>query len=127
MLTDSRLQTLVCTTRLAEAEAFYTDILGLERKGTSDGALVFNVGGGDLRISPVPSLTPSEHTVLGFEVDDVEAVIAGLAERGVDFVRFDGFPHEESGLLTTPDGSRVAWIRDPDGNLLSIVQYARVQ
>ncbi len=124
MLTHSRLQTLVCTTQLAEAEAFYADVLGLKRKGTSEGAVVFDVGGSDLRVSPVPTLTPSEHTVLGFEVTDVEAVVAGLAERGVTFVRFEGFPHEENGLLTTPDGSRVAWIRDPDGNLLSMVQYA---
>lgn len=124
MLTNARLQTLICTTRLAEAEAFYRDILGLKIKGHSDGAVVFDVGGGDLRVSPVPSLTPSEHTVLGFEVEDVAAEVARLTEQGVAFVRFDGFPHEDSGMLTTPDGSRVAWIRDPDDNLLSLVQYA---
>lgn len=124
MLTHARLRTLICTTRLAEAEAFYRDILGLKIKGHSDGAVVFDVGGADLRVSPVPSLTPSEHTVLGFEVEDVAAEVARLTEQGVAFVRFDGFPHEDSGMLTTPDGSRVAWIRDPDDNLLSLVQYA---
>ncbi len=125
MLTNAKLQTLICTTRLEEAECFYRDVLGLTRTGTSDGAIIFDVGGSDLRLSPVPSLTPSEHTVLGFAVEDVDAVVAGLSEQGIPFVTFDGFPHEESGLLNTPDGSRVAWIRDPDGNLLSLVQYAR--
>jgi hypothetical protein len=39
--------------------------------------------------------------------------------------RFPGIPHDESGVFVTPDGARVAWFRDPDGNLLSVVQYVR--
>jgi catechol 2,3-dioxygenase-like lactoylglutathione lyase family enzyme len=123
MLTHAKLQTIVCTTRLAAAEYFYRDVLGLELRNESDGALVFDVSGSDLRVSPVPSATPSEHTLVGFSVPDVDRAIAQLAARGVAFERFDGFPHEANGALTTPDGSRVAWFRDPDGNLLSVVQY----
>ena len=47
-----------------------------------------------------------------------------LAARGVIFERFAAFPQDQQGVLTTPDGAQVAWFRDPDGNLLSIVQYA---
>jgi catechol 2,3-dioxygenase-like lactoylglutathione lyase family enzyme len=72
----------------------------------------------------VPSTKPSEHTVLGFAVDDVDGIVEMLAARGVAFERIAGFPHDERGVLTTPDGARVAWFRDPDGNLLSVVQYA---
>jgi len=61
--------------------------------------------------------------VLGFEVPDVDSVVTLLADRGIEFERFGGFPHAENGTLTTPDGSKVAWIRDPDGNLLSVVQF----
>lgn len=124
MLSHARLQTIICTSHLARAELFYRDVLGLELKRRSDGALVFDVGGSDLRVSPVPSSTPSEHTVVGFSVSDVDGVIVELDALGVKFERFEQFPHEPNGALNTPDGSRVAWFRDPDGNLLSVVQYA---
>ena len=123
MLSKSKLQTIICTSRITEAQSFYQNVLGLTLTGQSDGALVFDVGGGDLRVSPVPTTRPSEHTVAGFSVDDVEAVMARLRDRGVEFERFAGFPHDEAGALDTPDGARVAWFRDPDGNLLSLVQF----
>lgn len=123
MLAKSRLQTIICSSRLQEAEAFYRDALGLTLKGKSDGALVFDVGGADLRVSPVPPQEPGEHTVAGFAVGNLESCMAELTERGVRFERFPGFPHAEDGSLVTPDGSVVAWFRDPDGNLLSVVQY----
>lgn len=122
MLSNSKLQSIIWTSRMAEAETFYRGTLGLPLRTKSDGALVFDVGGGDLRVSPVPSTVPSEHTVLGFAVDDVVGVIAFLSRRGVTFERF-GLPHDEQGVCVTPDGSRVAWFRDPDGNILSVVEF----
>jgi catechol 2,3-dioxygenase-like lactoylglutathione lyase family enzyme len=124
MLADSRLQTIIWTSRLPDAEKFYCEVLGLPLRAKSHGALVFSVSGADLRVSPVPSTQPSAHTVLGFAVSDVRAVVDALAARGVIFERFATFPHDPQGVLTTPDGAQVAWFRDPDGNLLSIVQYA---
>jgi hypothetical protein len=56
-------------------------------------------------------------------VRDVDSVIAHLSERGVEFERFAVFSHEENGVVLSPDGARVAWFRDPDGNLLSVVQF----
>lgn len=126
MFTNSKLQSIILTSRLAEAENFYRNTLGLTLRSVSDGALVFDVGGGDLRVSPVPSTVPSEHTVLGFAVDDVDKTIAWLLDRGISLERFDGLPHEINGVLVTPDGARVAWFRDPDGNLLSVVQTPTV-
>ena len=124
MLASSTLQTIVWTSRIPEAEKFYGEVLGLHLKTRSHGALVYHVGGSDLRVSPVPSTQPSAHTVLGFAVPDVCAIVNFLTARGIRFERFAGFPHDSAGILATPDGSRVAWFRDPDGNLLSVVQYA---
>jgi catechol 2,3-dioxygenase-like lactoylglutathione lyase family enzyme len=124
MLAAARLQTLVLTAEVERARAFYCGVLGLRLVGESLGALVYDVGGGDLRVSPVPTTQPTEHTVFGFAVDDLEATLAGLTARGVRLERFAGFPHDELGIVTAPDGSRVAWFRDPDGNLLSVVRYA---
>ena len=123
MLTNAKLQSIICTSRIAAVEPFYCEVLGLTLRTKSDGALVFNVGGSDLRVAPVPATAPSEHTVLGFAVTDVDRVIASLTSRGVAFERFDGFAHDKNGAVLTPGGARVAWFRDPDGNLLSVVQF----
>jgi predicted enzyme related to lactoylglutathione lyase len=124
MLGSARLQTIVWTLNKAAAAEFYGGVLGLPLKGESHGALVYDVGGGELRVSPVQTTEPSPHTVLGFAVLDIDAVASALAERGVTFKRFPGFHHDERGVWRAPDGSRVLWLRDPDSNLLSVVQYA---
>jgi catechol 2,3-dioxygenase-like lactoylglutathione lyase family enzyme len=124
MLAHSKLQTIILTSRLSEAERFYSDALGLPLKGKSQGALVYDVGGSDLRVSPVPSTEPSTHTVVGFAVSDISAIVSVLSERGIRWERFPGFHHDAMGILVTPEGAKVIWFRDPDGNLLSIVQYA---
>jgi catechol 2,3-dioxygenase-like lactoylglutathione lyase family enzyme len=124
MLAASKLQTIVLSSRPAEAEKFYGDVLGLLLKGKSHGALVYDVGGADLLVSPVPSTEPSSHTVLGFAVSDLNAVTAVLSTRGVKWERFANFPQDAAGVLVMPDGAKVVWFRDPDGNLLSLVQYS---
>lgn len=123
MLNTAKLQTIVWTSRIAEAEAFYRDVLGLTLRTKSDGALAFDVGGSHLRVAPVPSTAPGEHTVMGFAVADVDAVVAWLGARGVVFERFAAFAHEANGTVTSPEGARVAGFRDPDGNILSVVQF----
>lgn len=124
MLSSSKLQAIIWTSRIEEARAFYQGVLGLTLRCISDGALVFDVGGSDLRVSPVPSTRPSEHTVMGFAVADLDAELQVLQGRGVLFQRFEGLNHDVNGVLTTPDGARVAWLRDPDGNILSVVQFS---
>jgi len=124
MLASAKLQTIILTAHRSEAEEFYGNVLGLSVKGRSQGAVVYDVGGADLRVSPVPSTHPSAHTVLGFAVSDLNAVVAVLNTRGVIWERFPGFVHDVSGVVVTPDGAKVVWFRDPDGNLLSIVENA---
>jgi catechol 2,3-dioxygenase-like lactoylglutathione lyase family enzyme len=124
MFASVKLQAIICTSKIERAEQFYGSILGLPLQARSLGALVYDVGGTDLRVSPVPSTRPSEHTVLGFAVPDIASAITVLLERGITFERFPGFSHDDSGVVSAPDGSRVAWFRDPDGNLLSVVQYS---
>lgn len=124
MLGNAKLQTIVWTARRDDAARFYGEVLGLGLRGESHGALVYEVGGCELRLSPVPSTTPSPHTVLGFAVDDAAAVLEALAAQGVTIERFPHFTHAANGLWTAHDGTKVGWFRDPDGNLLSVVQYA---
>ncbi len=124
MLGSARLQTLVWTADKARAKAFYSGVLDLPFQGESFGALLYKVGNGELRVSPVPSTRPSEHTVLGFAVDNLGEVADELGRRGLYVERIAGFQHDQRGVWTAPDGTKVLWFRDPDGNLLSVVQYA---
>jgi catechol 2,3-dioxygenase-like lactoylglutathione lyase family enzyme len=123
MLGSARLQTLVWSSDLARARPFYSDLLGLRFKAEAQGALVYEVGGGDLRVSPTPSTKPSEHTVLGFAVSNIDDIAEAMAARGLQTERFPGFDHDDRGIWRAPDGTKVLWFRDPDGNLLSVVQY----
>lgn len=125
MLATSRLQAIVCVSDLARAEQFYGGTLGLALVGRQSGSTVYDVGGTHLRVSPVESMNPAEHTVLGFAVDDLDSVVAELHGRGVVPERFAVFSHDPMGIVAAPDGSRVFWLRDPDGNLLSVVQFAQ--
>jgi hypothetical protein len=62
------------------------------------------------------------YTVLGWEVADIESIVKDLVLTGVVFEQFEGIEQDELGIWTSPDGSRVAWFKDPDGNILSVAQ-----
>ena len=64
------------------------------------------------------------YTVLGWRVADIAATARGLAGRGVAFLRYDGMDQDDNGVWTTPGGDRVAWFGDPDGNTLSLTEFA---
>ena len=84
-------------------------------------AVVFDAGGTELRLQRVRELTPHPFTALGWIVDDIGAQVRALVARGVTFERYDFMTQDELGIWSTP-GAKVAWFKDPDGNLLSLAQ-----
>ena len=106
-----------------EALGFYRDVLGLTFVADTPFALVFDVGGTELRIQKTRDLEPARHTVLGWQVDNIEADVDRLSEAGVSFAIYEGMPQDERGIWTTPDGAKIAWFKDPDGNTLSLTQH----
>jgi len=110
---------------LTRSGAFYADVLGLSLEEVTPYACVLRGPSTMLRVTKVESLHPQPFTVLGWRVDDVHAVAARLAEAGVDLVRYEGMDQDGAGVWTTPGGDRVAWFNDPDGNVLSLTQFAR--
>jgi len=124
MLNAADLVAFVATTDIAQARAFYADVIGLALTEDSPFACVFDANGTSVRVTPVRDHTPAPYTVLGWNVGDIAAAVRDLARRGVDFQRFDGMEQDELGIWTTPGGDLVAWFKDPDGNLLSLTQYA---
>ena len=112
---------IICTRDRARATAFYRDILGLTLAHEDDFAAIFNTGGVTLRVSIVADFTPHEHTILGFQVPDVQATVKALREKGVTFNLYPRFRQDELGIWTAPGGSvSVAWFKDPGGNVLSL-------
>jgi catechol 2,3-dioxygenase-like lactoylglutathione lyase family enzyme len=105
-----------------EAErAFYADTLGLDVT-EEHGILTLHLAGGGLVIVyPKPDHTPADFTVLNFPVDDVEAAVDALTERGVEFERYEGFGQDEKGIMRG-NGPDIAWFRDPAGNVLSVLR-----
>ena len=123
MLKTSKAICFVATQHPARARKFYEETLGLKLAEDGPFALVFDANGTMLRVQKVQKLVPATHTVLGWDVPDISAEIQDLSKRGVRFERFEGLPQDESGIWTTPQGAKVAWFKDPDGNVLSLTQF----
>lgn len=122
MLENARLTAFVATTDAARARAFYVQLLGLEVESEDDFALVLNCQGTQLRVQKVQNLQPATYTVLGWQVRDLRQNMVRLVERGVAFEKYGFLQQDDLGIWTAPGGARVAWFKDPDGNLLSLAQ-----
>jgi catechol 2,3-dioxygenase-like lactoylglutathione lyase family enzyme len=66
-------------------------------------------------------MEPASYTILNFEVDDIDAAVDGLGARGVSFERYEGFDHDEKGIVRG-GGPQIAWFKDPSGNVLSVLE-----
>ncbi len=124
MLSDQPLVAFVATADSARARAFYETTLGLTLIEDAPHTLVFDANATRLRVAKVGAVTPATHTVLGWQVSDIVAQVQDLAGRGVVFERFPGIKQDVLGIWTTDDGDRVAWFKDPDGNVLSVTELA---
>jgi catechol 2,3-dioxygenase-like lactoylglutathione lyase family enzyme len=94
----------------------------LELAEQDDFACVFDANGTELRVTLVPEKADAGYTVLGWAVDDIDNEVRLLGEQGVEFLRFEGMEQDGFGIWRAPNGTRVAWFRDPDGNTLSLSQ-----
>jgi GNAT superfamily N-acetyltransferase len=113
----------VPSTDLDRSRRFYEGILGLPVVEQDGFAVVLDAVRLTIRVTYVgPHVTVQPFTVLGWEVGDIRADMAGLVERGVAFLRVDTVDQDEAGVWTAPDGTQVAWFKDPDGNTLSLSQ-----
>ena len=125
MLTDAPLVAFAATTDLGRAHAFYGEVLGLTHVETTPYAAVYDAGGTTLRVTLVDRVVPAPYTVLGWTVADIAAAMDDLARRGLAFARYEGLDQDPAGVWTAPGGARIAWFRDPDGNVLSLTQQPR--
>jgi len=127
VLGGSKLVAFAPTTDPTKARAFYEGILGLHLVAHEKPfALVFDANGTMLRVTTVHELKPQQFTILGWQVADIEATVDRLAAAGVDFNRYKGMNDTDPrGIWNSPSGARVAWFKDPDGNVLSVTGFPK--
>jgi catechol 2,3-dioxygenase-like lactoylglutathione lyase family enzyme len=123
MLASAKLVGFIPTTDYENARVFYVGKLGFEFISLDQFALAVSVGGCQIRITKMPNFTPLQGTILGWEVTDIKSVVAWLESRGVPTEKYPFVEDKEHGIWTAPGGTKVAWFKDPDGNVLSVAQH----
>lgn len=123
MLASCDMVGFVLTKDYDQARAFYEGKLGFEFVSLDQFALVMKAGQSKIRISKVPTFTPLQSTVLGWEVRDIVAMAKWLAAQGVELEKYPFVQDKELGIWSAPGGAKVAWFKDPDGNVLGMGQH----
>jgi catechol 2,3-dioxygenase-like lactoylglutathione lyase family enzyme len=120
-----RLIAFAPSTDLERSRRFYVEVLGLTPQSVDSFACVLKSDDVMLRVTAVGEFTPQPFTILGWAVEQIDDDIAQLTGLGVRFLRYDGLAQDDNGAWTAPGGDRIAWFADPDGNTLSLTQFAR--
>ena len=121
MLGDSKAFSGFAVDDLDKAKAFYEDTLGL-KTSEENGLMTLHLAGDrPTLVYPKPDHEPATYTVLNFPVDDIDAAVSALMERGVAFEIYEGSGQDEKGIMREY-GPPIAWFRDPAGNILSVIQ-----
>jgi catechol 2,3-dioxygenase-like lactoylglutathione lyase family enzyme len=122
MFSDTRAFSGFAVPDIEAARAFYADTLGI-RTTEEHGLLTLHLQGGErpTLIYPKPDHKPATYTILNFGVDDIEAAVDQLVDRGVTFERYEEMEQDERGIMRA-GGPYIAWFTDPAGNVLSVLQ-----
>jgi catechol 2,3-dioxygenase-like lactoylglutathione lyase family enzyme len=124
MLASSPLIAFIPTRDAIRARTFYESTLGLRFISDDNFAIVMEANGTMIRIARVGDFTPFPFTILGWQVDDIDAAVTAMTAKGVRFSRYSFIDQDDNGVWTAPGGAaKVAWFLDPDGNTLSLSQH----
>jgi catechol 2,3-dioxygenase-like lactoylglutathione lyase family enzyme len=126
MLATYRIHTALPATDLERARRFYAEKLGLKPAQQRPDGLRYDCADGTaFFLFPTSRSNRSGHTQAGIEIPDIEAAVAELKSRGVVLEEYDT-PELKTvdGIATEPDGTRAAWFKDSEGNLLGLVQFS---
>jgi catechol 2,3-dioxygenase-like lactoylglutathione lyase family enzyme len=123
MLANSKAFSGFAVDDLDKARAFYGDTLGLKVEPIAGAPLMTLHLAGDrpTLIYAKPNHTPADYTILNFPVDDIDAAVEELADRGVTLERYDGMNQDDKGVMRE-QGPPIAWFKDPAGNVLSVLE-----
>jgi predicted enzyme related to lactoylglutathione lyase len=122
MFGDSKAFSGFAVDDLDTAERFYGETLGVRTSRMEEMPLLtlHLAGDRDTMVYEKPDFVPATYTILNFPVDDVEAAVDQLAERGVETERYEGFDQDDKGIARDM-GPEIAWFKDPAGNVLAVL------
>ena len=126
MLGSSAVIAFVPSRSPKKSRPFYEHTLGLGFISDDQFASVFDANDVMVRVvdvSSVEGFEPFPFTILGWSVDDIGNTVKGLQKKGVKFERYAGMDQDQLGIWTSPGGARIAWFKDPDGNVLSLSEH----
>jgi catechol 2,3-dioxygenase-like lactoylglutathione lyase family enzyme len=126
MLGSSAVLAFVPSRSPKKSRSFYEHTLGLGFVSDDQFASVFDANDVMLRVvdvSSVEGFEPFPFTILGWSVEDIGKTVKGLQAKGVRFERYAGMDQDQLGVWTSPSGARIAWFKDPDGNVLSLSEH----
>lgn len=125
MLHDSPMYSYIPATDVARARRFYEGTLGFRPKEELAGGVVYECAGGTACfLYPTPNAGTSKASQAFWEVNDIEAEVADLERRGVTFEKYD-IPGTDVNGIMTAGGAKAAWFKDPEGNILAVIQTLR--
>lgn len=110
---------------IKESKYFYEDILGLSTEETLMGVLHLHINGSEsIVLYPKENHEPATFTVLNFSVSDLEATVDVLIAKGISFEQYDGefIATNEKGISDGGGGPDMAWLKDPSGNIIGLLQ-----
>jgi catechol 2,3-dioxygenase-like lactoylglutathione lyase family enzyme len=124
MLGSHKIMAFAPTLDANKARPFYEGVLGLRVLSQDNFALALDVNGIMLRVTNVPpGFKPQQFTILGWQVPDIAKAVSELKQKGVQFESYALPAQDAQGVWTAPGGAKVAWFKDPDGNILSLTQF----
>ncbi len=124
MLGSRKIVAFIPTSNADKARSFYEGILGLRFVADEHFALVLDANGIMVRVAKVAEFTPAPFTILGWEVPDIESVVSALEQRNVRLEQYGMKGQDERGIWRAPGGAKIAWFKDPDGNVLSVTEFS---
>lgn len=124
MLANAKIHATLPASNFERAKAFYADKLGLTPASDEPGGAFYESNGTRFLVFPSSGVASGTHTQVGFNVDDIDATVAALKQRGVQFEDYDFPGFDKATSIATTGAVRSAWLKDTEGNLLGIVQLS---
>jgi len=113
---------MIAVKDLDRARRFYEETLGLEAKEDFGEGVMMKTGDTVISVYKSEFAGTNKATALTFDVDDIEAEVRELKDKGIFFEHYDLPGLEQQGDLYVAEGMKTAWFKDPDGNILSLIE-----
>lgn len=121
MLSQARVAAMIAVNDMNRARRFYEGTLGLSQGQQTGDTVMYHCGGGTVfAIYPSSFAGTAQNTVMAWQTQDLDGLVADLRGRGVVFEEYDMPGLKTVNGIASLEGTRVAWFKDPDGNTLAV-------